>query len=237
KYRGVDVGTVTRMELAPDNPEHVMLTLHIRQDTPVTTDTRASIKFYGVTGLGYIELQGSNRKASALEAKDGEIPVIASVPSTFARLDEGLSELADKSARALDRIALLLNDSNLQSFSELLNESRLLVTELRKQTVHLGAFIDKGIVAEDKIGLAFEEVGSSASSVKKMSKDLRTTYVALGKDLQRQMSGLFTRLDQLLENLDVLSRQLQRSVSEFNAAPADLLFRRSSPRPGPGEKP
>ncbi|HID45743.1 MAG TPA: MCE family protein, partial [Chromatiaceae bacterium] len=32
KYRGVDVGTVTRMELAPDNPEHVMLTLHIRQD-------------------------------------------------------------------------------------------------------------------------------------------------------------------------------------------------------------
>ena len=237
KYRGVDVGTVTRMELAPDNPEHVMLTLHIRQDTPVTTDTRASIKFYGVTGLGYIELQGSNRKASALEAKDGEIPVIASVPSTFARLDEGLSELADKSARALDRIALLLNDSNLQSFSELLNESRLLVTELRKQTVHLDAFIDKGIVAEDKIGLAFEEVGSSASSVKKMSKDLRTTYVALGKDLQRQMSGLFTRLDQLLENLDVLSRQLQRSVSEFNAAPADLLFRRSSPRPGPGEKP
>ncbi len=56
KYRGVDVGTVKRMLLNPDNPEQVLLVLHIKQDTPVTTDTRATIRFYGVTGLGYIEL-------------------------------------------------------------------------------------------------------------------------------------------------------------------------------------
>ena len=244
KYRGVDVGTVTRMELVPDNPEHVMLTLHIRRGTPVTTDTRASIRFYGVTGLGYIELQGSSREAPALKAKDGKIPVIKSTPSTFARLDEGLSELADKSTQALDRIGLLLNDGNLQNFSELLNESRLLISELRKQTVHLGVFIDKGIMAEQKISAAFDEVGasadgvrSSAESVKRMTDELRLTYVALGQDLQRHMTGVFIRLNQLLENFDVLSRQLQRSVSEFNAAPADLLFKRSTPRPGPGEKP
>ena len=244
KYRGVDVGTVTRMELAPDNPEHVVLTLHIKQGTPVTTDTRASIRFYGVTGLGYIELQGSSKEAPALKAKDGKIPVIQSMPSTFARLDEGLSELADKSTHALDRIGLLLNDSNLQNFAELLNESRLLVSELRKQSVHLGAFIDTGIAAEQKISAAFDEVGASAEgvrlsadSVQKMSDELRRTYVALGQDLQKRMSGVFIRLNQLLENFDVLSRQLQRSVSEFNAAPADLLFKRSTPRPGPGEKP
>ena len=244
KYRGVDVGTVTGMALSPENPEQVMLTLHVRGDTPISTETRASIRFYGVTGLGYVELQGSGRKAPRLKPEPGKIAVIPSTPSTFARLDEGLSKLADKSAMALDRITLLLDDDNLKRISELLDESHAFVSELRQQTTHLGKFIEEGIATERKISQAFDQVSmaadatdASAVSVQQMADELRLAYGALGRELQTSLSLVFGRLNQLLDDLDLLSRQLQRSVHEFNAAPADLLFKRSTPRPGPGERP
>ncbi len=237
KYRGVEVGTVTRMELDPENAEQVMLTLRIKQGTPVKTDTRASIRFYGVTGLGYIELQGSSKDAPVLEAEEGKIPVIASMPSTFARLDEGLSELADKSVRVLDRIDLLLSDANLQAFSELLGKSKLLVTQLRQQTEDIGIFIDEGIATGRKISVAFAEIESSAGSVKKMSDDLGLTYSVLGQDLREDLHNSFALLRQLLGNLDLLSRDLRQSLQRLEENPGDLLFKRTRPKPGPGESP
>ncbi len=237
KYRGVEVGTVTRMELNPENAEQVMLTLRIKQGTPIKTDTRASIKFYGVTGLGYIELQGSSKDAPVLKAEEGKAPVIASIPSTFARLDEGLSELADKSVRVLDRIDLLLSDANLQAFSELLSESKLLVTQLRQQTADIGRFIDEGIATGRKIRIAFAEIGSSAGSVKKMSDDLGLTYSVLGQDLREDLHNSFSLLRQLLGNLDLLSRDLRQSLQRLEENPGDLLFKRTRPKPGPGESP
>lgn len=237
KYLGVDVGAVKQMLLDPDNPERVKLALRIKQETPVTTDTRATIRFYGVTGLGYIELQGGSRKAPRVTADKGKIAVIPAMASTMTRLDEGLSELAGKSVMMLERINLLLSDENLQVFSELLQESKKLVMQLRQQTAELYVLIERGMLMEDKVIAAFANVETSANSVERMADELRHTYASLGRNMQKELRGSFASLRQLLENLDILSRDMQRSVREFNVAPADLLFKRSTPKPGPGEKP
>ncbi len=39
KYRGVDVGTVTRMAIDPDDPRLVEVDVNLRKDTPVRADT------------------------------------------------------------------------------------------------------------------------------------------------------------------------------------------------------
>ncbi len=155
----------------------------------------------------------------------------------MARLDEGLSNLAAKSVRMLERINLLLSDQNLQVFSELLVEVKRSAVQLRQQTEQLHVLIDKGVLMEEEVIQAFETVDTSAAGVERMADDLRQIYAGLGKDLQKELRGSFARLNQLLENLDILSRDLQRSVREFNTAPADLLFKRSTPKPGPGEEP
>ncbi len=237
KYRGVDVGTVKRMMLDPKNPEQVLLVLRIRNDTPITTATRATIRFYGVTGLGYIELQGDNRDAPRLTREKGKTPVIPSTASTMARLDEGLSGLADQASRVLGRINRLLSDDNLKAFSSLLQEGRALAVHLQEQTNRLHVLIDRGVLMENEVIQAFETVQTSADSVESMADTLRDTYGELGQDLRQQTRSGLENLQQLLDELNVLVRQMQRSVQEFNSAPADVLFRRSSTRPGPGENP
>jgi len=243
KYRGVEVGTVSEMDLNPDNPEQVRLVLKIKRGTPVKTDTRATLKFYGITGLAFIELQGTSRDAPRLEPGDGEMPVIPTTPSTFTRLDDALSELAVKSTRALDRIDRLLSDDNLKAVATLLKDTRDMVhgvhevaKGLNRQMEDLRTLIHKGIEMEENVSDAFEDVTEASLDVARLSEALRETYVALGEEAKRLVAQGSEVTQALFEDLDLLLEELRVTVETLRDSPADLIFTRSTPRPGPGEE-
>src|SRR5450759_194061 len=58
KYRGVDVGTVKSMMIDPDNSRLVRVDVRLRKETPIKTDTKATLTMKGITGVNYIELYG-----------------------------------------------------------------------------------------------------------------------------------------------------------------------------------
>src|SRR6266481_3753513 len=68
KYRGVDVGTVKSMVIDPDDPRQVQVDVRLRKAAPVKTDTKASLKLKGITGVVYIELNGGSPNAQTLVA-------------------------------------------------------------------------------------------------------------------------------------------------------------------------
>jgi len=243
KYRGVEVGTVSEMDLNPDNPEQVRLVLKIRRGTPVKTDTRATLKFYGITGLAFIELQGTSRDAPRLEPGDGEMPVIPTTPSTFTRLDDALSELAVKSTRALDRIDRLLSDDNLKAVATLLKDTRDMVHGVRRvaeglnrQMEDLRTLIHKGIEMEENASNAFKEVTGASLDVARLSEALQETYVALGEEAKRLVAHGSEMTQALFEDLELLLDELRVTVETLRNSPGDLIFTRSTPRPGPGEE-
>jgi phospholipid/cholesterol/gamma-HCH transport system substrate-binding protein len=91
KYRGVDVGTVKSMIIDPDNSLLVRVDVRLRKETPVKTDTRASLVLKGITGGVFIELNGGDSAAQTLLAAtpEGKIPEIPSEKSSLkAMLDE-----------------------------------------------------------------------------------------------------------------------------------------------------
>src|SRR5262249_58821111 len=77
KFRGVDVGTVRDIRLVPDNPQQVRILLAIQRDAPIKTDTVATLRTQGLTGIAYIELSGGSPSAPRLvPEKPGDIPII-----------------------------------------------------------------------------------------------------------------------------------------------------------------
>jgi phospholipid/cholesterol/gamma-HCH transport system substrate-binding protein len=91
KYRGVDVGSVKTMIIDPDNARLVQVDVMLRKETPVKTDTRASLALKGITGVVFIELDGGNPEAQTLLAATpaGKIPEIPSEKTGLkAMLDE-----------------------------------------------------------------------------------------------------------------------------------------------------
>jgi phospholipid/cholesterol/gamma-HCH transport system substrate-binding protein len=98
KFRGVDVGTVKAMALDPEDARRVQVDVRLRKEAPVKTDTRASLKLKGITGVVYIELNGGAPSAQSLVAvtPEGQIPEIASEKSSLTTVLDQLPRVIEK---------------------------------------------------------------------------------------------------------------------------------------------
>jgi len=168
RYRGVEVGRVRNIALAPGNVEQVQLTLAIASDTPVKADTIAVLQTQGLTGIAFVELTGGSRDSPPLKAKDGEdYPVINTGPSLMVRLDaslidaaqtlkntarlsEDLPKLVQRLHRSADifdnmsnELARAGNSASTKFTTETLPEARQLMTELRELTASLRRVSDQ----------------------------------------------------------------------------------------------
>ena len=119
KFHGVNVGTVSAIGIDPENPRLVQVDVKLRKETPVKTDTRASLKLKGITGVVYVELDGGNPNAKSLVAVTpaGQIPEIpyeksrlANILDQLPRVIEKFSALEDKAARVVSDVGAVTSE-------------------------------------------------------------------------------------------------------------------------------
>lgn len=98
KFHGVDVGTVKFMALDPDDPRRVQVDVRLRKEAPVKTDTKASLKLKGITGVVLIELNGGAPNATTLLAAtpEGQVPEIPSEKSSLATVMDQLPKVIEQ---------------------------------------------------------------------------------------------------------------------------------------------
>lgn len=134
EYNGVNVGSVKRIELNQSDPHLVEVYVSLKEKTPVTEGTSATLTTRGLTGLAFIALQDKGDDLKPLLAKSGEdYPVIKTSPSLFMRLDTLLSQLTenvDTLSRSLQKI---LSPSNQKSFEHILEHLDQFTLMLSKQ--------------------------------------------------------------------------------------------------------
>jgi phospholipid/cholesterol/gamma-HCH transport system substrate-binding protein len=106
KFRGVDVGTVKSMSIDPDNSRLVLVDVRLRKETPVKTDTRASLALKGITGVVFIELNGGDPAAQTLLAvtPQDKIPEIPSEKTGLKAMLDELPKLVTKFAAIEDQV-------------------------------------------------------------------------------------------------------------------------------------
>ena len=106
KYRGVDVGTVKSMITDPDNARLVRVDVRLRRETPVKTDTKATLALKGITGVVYIELNGGDPAAQTLLAATppDRVPEIPSEKTGLKAMLDDLPKLVQKFAAIEDQV-------------------------------------------------------------------------------------------------------------------------------------
>jgi len=211
KYMGVDVGTVTSVDINPENSEQVTLLLQIRQGIPIKYDTKASLRFYGVTGLAFIELTGGKKDSPLLMPKQaGDIPVINESASTFSNIEKTLNDLADNSANVLQKVDKLLSTNNLNNLDEILRETKLLIADFRKHQPHIASLIKQGVVAEKSVDDASKQIAVAAKNV-----------VAMTKSMAGNANVMQTDFSQTLAKIEVASQSVKSMADSFQHNYAD----------------
>lgn len=240
-FHGVPAGHVLSVSLNPSHPLQAQVLISVEEDIILKTDTQAKIQSR-LTGPSYIELTGGTANAAALVARPGEeYPVIPTTPGTVDVVLNSARHIATKLQAVSDRLNDVLSKKNVAAISESLDNIHKISTNMAHYSDELGpilnnlnatlvharaassrlpalmAQVQKAVVkyraVADKIGQAATGVGTASRNLGSLAPNAR---------------GLLGQLDQVLDNLNVLVRELKRQ-------PNSIIFGKPV-HPGPGEK-
>jgi phospholipid/cholesterol/gamma-HCH transport system substrate-binding protein len=251
RYRGVQVGAVRRIALAPGNIEEVQLLVAIERGTPVKQDTVAELRVQGLTGIAHVELTGGSQAAPRLEvARPGEeYPAIRSDPSLLVRLDASVTTLLTNLNTSSERVNALLDDHNRAAFKELLANLHALSRTLAARS----ATIDAGLANASKamentarvtaeMSQLVERIRKSADAFDRMAGEGAKAGAAASSAIEgaraeaREFAGdALPEVRALLAELRELSGSLRRLGDEIERNPSVLIRGRAALKPGPGE--
>ena len=112
KFLGVDVGTVKTMNIDTADPHQVQVEVRLRSGAPVKTDTKATLKIKGITGVNFIELSGGSADAQTLVAATpaGKVPEIPAEKSAINTMMEQLPKVIAKFSTIEDQTKKVVSD-------------------------------------------------------------------------------------------------------------------------------
>ena len=99
-FNGIRAGTVTRIDLDPNNPKRVTAAISVDPQTPIRADTQVDITYLGFTGAPAIALKGGSAQAPRLTSENGHPAVLIAAPDA----GRSLTESAQETLRRVDDI-------------------------------------------------------------------------------------------------------------------------------------
>ena len=130
---GVRVGEVHTIGVDSENVERVIVTLAVKEDTPVKVDTKAFLSSQGITGLKYVDLQESTHKAKPLPADS----VIPTGKGLLDRLTERADDVTYSTDQIMKQVGKLVRDENIDRVEHMLTESDELITNVNTMSKEL----------------------------------------------------------------------------------------------------
>jgi phospholipid/cholesterol/gamma-HCH transport system substrate-binding protein len=250
RYRGVQVGRVRKIELAPNSGEQVRLRLDIVKGTPIKQDTTAALRTQGLTGIAHVELSGGSSASPPLVAKPGEeYPVIASGRSLLTSLESGVTELLDNLNQSSKSFNAALDVDNRKALAQTLANLETVSRTLAQRSQAIDASLASSAIAMQNLARASAELSGLAKrveqsadrfdrmsqNVSRASENVAGTVRAAGADVHRFAGETLPEARALIVELRQLSTSLRRFSTELENNPALLVQGRPAAKPGPGE--
>ena len=224
KYRGVDVGRVEKIRVAPDNKLiGVVMKVNLRDD--LAANTVAQLKAAGITGVMFIELDRRKPGEPDLSPKisfPSEYPVIPSRPSEMRRIISQIDGLVAK----FDQIdtkgiseQLKLTGKSVEDFFKG-KEMKTILVKLGSTSTNL----DQITLKVDK-ALATGRLGEVLVDSRETLKSMRALLTGVQEEIQAlRLPEIAREAQNTTANLQRASDTLEKFLERIAERPPDLLF-------------
>lgn len=217
RYQGVRVGQVKEIRIYEKNPKLVRVRIEIDSNTPVNSGSLASLEFFGITGVLFVQINSGDAKAAPLVAQaDQEVPIIPSGKSSLEALFAGAPQLLENAAVLVERLSLLVDTDNRKSISGILNNAEIVSSSIAGRAKE----IDELIVNTNKMSRDFSEVSGNLNALTarldKLSMQAETTLNSDVHDFLREATGLTRELGGIVkDNKMAINNFGDRGLREF----------------------
>jgi phospholipid/cholesterol/gamma-HCH transport system substrate-binding protein len=231
KFRGVDVGRVESIRVAPDN-RLIGVVMKINMRDSLQQNAVAQLKAAGITGIMFVELDLRKPGEPNLSPKidfPSEYPIIPTRPSEIQRLVAGINDIVKK-FNEIDTEAISAQViATAKAMEEFLKGKRMAsitarvdgaAGNLEQLTGHANKMI-AGVRLEKIIGDARETLAGARTLLVTLNGEVQGMQLPAtmghARDLVRQLQQTDNKLRQNSETLELLLQRLYER-------PSDLLF-------------
>ncbi len=242
KYRGVDVGRVTAIRVAPDH-RLVEVLMKIRMDVSPRDRIVAKLKTAGITGIVFIELdrlEGGEQVTGRHLSFEPPYPVILTGPSDIKQIMQGMADIYGK-IKMIDFEGLTMEAKRtVQSINAFFQNKHLLQTLDHMERTFRAmestmAKIDR-LADQGKVSHALDEANRTLVETRELISMIKEEIAAFnlgrkGGDVDRLMENLDRRsqrisvhLERLMKSMEQTAEQLRFLFERLERNPSDLLF-------------
>ncbi len=167
RMQGIKVGKVADYTILPGQAKTVRVLLEVDARTPIWEGAEAVVSRNLVTGLAAIDLDNVWKGGADIgPPPQGEpYPVLDEGVPQMARISSTLEELGEASSEAVERVNLLLSESNQKAFGALLANSAALSGDLRGELRQLGPEVRATLASTRQAAARLDTVGAELSPV------------------------------------------------------------------------
>jgi phospholipid/cholesterol/gamma-HCH transport system substrate-binding protein len=237
RYGGLIVGSVTRLTLDPQDPTRIEVTFRVGPQTPMRTDTYATITQVGLLGQPYLNLE-AGLPTSPVLAPRSRVPTRDNL--TF---QDAMSRLAifldraDTLLHGVERIAASSPwdriDRTLSRVDGLLMNaaagSERVIDNLDQATRQLSGMLERTERLVVSLDTAFRGASPALRQAQREALAAMRDLRAVLGDV-RDATGDGDRLARIVDNLTAASEDLARFADRLEKEPTSVLSRRQPPK-------
>ncbi len=224
KYMGVDIGQVTDMQINPNNNEEVQINVKIKNGTPISVDTRAELKVFGITGLTYIELSGGSKQSPPLKPNANGLLVIKSTKSQ-------IKNIADNINSSLEGLNKILTDKNSKNVELILENLAITTNGLKKfgdemdaLTTQIGDTLDITKTEFKKVGNAGDAVKQSAQKLDVVTKQTQLLINSGSQTMATLNTQTLPKINRLIDEMNATAKTYNDLGKQIQKDPSSLIW-------------
>jgi phospholipid/cholesterol/gamma-HCH transport system substrate-binding protein len=208
EYNGVNVGSVTSIQINQKDPQIVELLIRISSNAPITEGTTATLKSKGLTGITFIALSDKGTDKQPLEVLPGEkYPIIKTTPSFFLQLDTALRQISVNFRKLSESIRDLLDAENMKTLKTIMRNLQDITSNIALNAPQINTIL----------------LNASHAS-KQLSPAIQTFSIQT-----------LPKANDAISNMNDVTRNLNQVSQELKQNPAILIRGKAQRNLGPGE--
>ena len=246
KLRGVDIGSVSAIQINPQDIETVEIFVKIKKGIPIKEDMVAHTAMFGVTGLLSIEIEGGTNEAKTLEPTKDYIPLIKTKPSFLTQLAGDIGGASGKIDALLLQSQKLLSDHNIETLGGILDNIEQMTARGEEVEEKVILSLDEFRVSLANMNRDFKQIQQDFAEIKEVSiptidklmetsKNFNRVTLKVENTIDRGDYNLKQIFEPMLIEIRILTNQLTIMSRQLEQNPSELLFKSRKLRKGPGE--
>jgi phospholipid/cholesterol/gamma-HCH transport system substrate-binding protein len=215
-FKGIEVVFVESIRFHPHDPQTIEIEFKVDKTVPIKRDTVVLLNTQGISGMGYLELQGGSLNAPNMGSVDQRFE-LASQSSMLSKMIDNTDKLMTKTNSILTKIDTIMSPKMVDNLSVTLQNLSESSQKFNQGTL-------------DELSKSAKSTQEMIKETKLMATDARSLISDVKKELHdaspaQQFNATMRNTNELLGDTKRLISTSTQFVEELKESPSDLLFK------------